>query len=263
MARKSIGGGEKLAKAIRSRRIDLDFTIEEAAQRAGVGTKTWSRYEAGEPIRADKCLGVCRALEWRSLPGGVEDPDRENFLKNLKRHKAWSSRLAEYYGEHAAASFAVGSDVLLTHLDEELSAISELPKGSHIGQLSFSLFKDILPQQFLMSYDYDFLYRMKTVLIGLRTWIGANTFSQAHTVLEELIIYLCVEESCFLKEERLVKMTEDVGDWDEWIYELFEDQDMNMFLYSDWYVEKDSPYHFDHWLDHQFWCWEKKKDAED
>ncbi len=263
MARKSIGGGEELAQAIRSRRIDLDLTIEEAAHRAGVGTKTWSRYEAGEPIRADKCLGVCRALEWRSLPGGVEDPDRENYLKDLRKHKVWSTRLAEYYGEHAAASFAAGSDVLLDHLDEGLSAMSELPKGSHIGQLSFSLLKDSLPQQFLMSYDYDFLYRMKTVLVGLRTQVGANTFLKAHTVLEELIIYLCVEESYFLEEDGLVEMTEQFEDWDDWIYDLFEDQDMNMFLYGDWYVEKDNLYHFDHWMDRQFWCREEKQDEKD
>ncbi len=263
MARKSISGGEELAQAIRSRRIDLDLTIEEAAQRAGVGTKTWSRYEAGEPIRADKCAGVCRAMEWRSLPGGVDDPDRENYLKDLKKHKAWSTFFAEYYGEHAAASFAVGSDVLLYHLDEELSAMSELPRGSHIGQLSFSIFKDILPKQFLMSYDYDFLYRMKTVLIGLRTWIGANTFSKAHTVLEELIIYLCIEESYFLQEENLVEMTESFGDWDDWIYELFEDQDLTTFLYEDWYVEDFCPYHFDHWMERQFWCSEEKQDEED
>lgn len=254
MARKSISGSQDLAQAIRTRRIDLDLTVEEAARRAGIGTKTWSRYEAGEAIRADKCAGVCRALEWRCLPGGVEDPEKANRLGDLRNHAVWSSSLAEMYGDHAAASFAVGSDILLDDLEAELAAMSELPRGSHIGQLSFSLFKDILPKQFLMRYDYDFLYRMKTVLSALRTWIGANTFTKAHTVLEELIIYLCIEESYFLVEDNLVEMTEQFEDWDEWIYDLFEDQDMHMFLYGDWYVDEDNPYHFDNWTKQQFFC---------
>ena len=62
MASKSIQGSQELAKKIRSRRNELGFTIEEAAKRAGVGTKTWCRYEAGESIREDKYRGVCKAL---------------------------------------------------------------------------------------------------------------------------------------------------------------------------------------------------------
>ena len=54
MAQKSIPGNEILAKQIKSRRNELGLTIEEAASRAGVGTKTWCRYEAGEAIRSDK-----------------------------------------------------------------------------------------------------------------------------------------------------------------------------------------------------------------
>ena len=47
MAQKKIQGSEDLARQIKSRRNELVLTIEEAASRAGVGTKTWSRYEAG------------------------------------------------------------------------------------------------------------------------------------------------------------------------------------------------------------------------
>ena len=61
MAQKSVKGNEKLAKAIKTRRNELELTIEEAATRAGVGTKTWCRYEAGESIRRDKYKGVCKA----------------------------------------------------------------------------------------------------------------------------------------------------------------------------------------------------------
>ena len=62
MAQKSISGTLKLAEKIRARRNELHLTIEEAAKRAGLGTKTWCRYEAGESIREDKYRGVCKAL---------------------------------------------------------------------------------------------------------------------------------------------------------------------------------------------------------
>ena len=47
MAQKAIRSNPKLAEMIKKRRNELHLTIEEAAQRAGVGTKTWCRYEAG------------------------------------------------------------------------------------------------------------------------------------------------------------------------------------------------------------------------
>lgn len=65
MAQKIVQGNEALAGKIKFRRNELGLTIEEAASRAGVGTKTWSRYEAGESIRRDKCKGICKALNWK------------------------------------------------------------------------------------------------------------------------------------------------------------------------------------------------------
>lgn len=64
MAQRTIKGNEILARQIKSRRGELGLTIEEAVSRAGVGTKTWCRYEAGESIRRDKCKGICKALNW-------------------------------------------------------------------------------------------------------------------------------------------------------------------------------------------------------
>lgn len=70
MTQKTIQGNADLAKQIRLRGSELGLTIEEAASRAGVGTKTWCRYEAGgrESIRSDKCKGVCKALNWLTFP---------------------------------------------------------------------------------------------------------------------------------------------------------------------------------------------------
>ncbi len=61
MPQKSIQGSKELGLKVKTRRNELGLTIEEAALRAGVGTKTWCRYEAGESIRRDKCKGICKA----------------------------------------------------------------------------------------------------------------------------------------------------------------------------------------------------------
>ena len=54
MAPKTILSNEDLGKKIKVRRNELRLTIEEAASRAGVGVKTWCRYESGGSIRKDK-----------------------------------------------------------------------------------------------------------------------------------------------------------------------------------------------------------------
>ena len=58
MGQKSIKGSPELAEAIKRRRHELNLTIEEAASKAEIGTKTWCRYEAGESIRVDKYKGI-------------------------------------------------------------------------------------------------------------------------------------------------------------------------------------------------------------
>ena len=88
MAQKTIQGNETLAGRIKSRRGELGLTIEEAASRVGVGTKTWCRYEAGESIRKDKCKGICKALNWHNLPN-QDGEENENIsvqeYKNMRR----------------------------------------------------------------------------------------------------------------------------------------------------------------------------------
>lgn len=83
MAVKTVDGSKKLASEIKKRRLDLGMTIEEAAMKAGVGIKTWCRYEAGESIRNDKYMGVCKALNWRSFPGEKDTSGGEEKIRGL------------------------------------------------------------------------------------------------------------------------------------------------------------------------------------
>lgn len=256
MAQKTIRGNETLARQIKSRRGELGLTIEEAASRAGVGTKTWCRYEAGESIRRDKCKGICKALNWHSLPNQDGEKNENISIQEYKNHIAWSEFLEIEFGTEAAMSFAVGSDILYDHIEEDMRALSSLPAGTHIGQLSISWLNDSLPEQFLMHYDYEFLYQMKCSLCEMRMRAKSDLPMTAHCVMEELLIYLCNEEASALIE--LSGGIYGIEDSDavnlkEWVFDLFDDIDIISFLYSNIYLNSDHPYHFSHWTDQQFY----------
>lgn len=256
MAQKTIQGNEALAKQMRLRRKELGLTIEEAASRAGVGTKTWSRYEAGESIRRDKCKGICKALNWHNLPDQDEESGKLVSVQEYKGHEAWSQFLYSRFGIGAAMSFAAGSDILLDHIEEDMAELASMPVGTHIGQLSVSWLNDSLPKQFLMQYHYEFLYRMKCTLLQMRTRAKHGLPMSAHSVMEELLICLCCEESSALMELSggiSGVDDDDAASSEEWMFDLFGDMDILTFLYSDVYVEADHPYHFSRWADQQFY----------
>lgn len=258
MAKKSFKSSLRLAESIRQRRLELNLTIEEAAQRAGVGTKTWCRYESGESIRQDKCKGVCRALNWQMFPSDEDIESDEMFdYEEYKNHKAWSPSIKNQFGDIAAISFVIGSDILLDCLQEDLEALSSMPRGSHIGQVDISWLSSLLPPQFLTRYDYEFLYSLRVTVLHLREVAHSGKIFVAHSVMEELALYLIVDASEILIESMLKSM-EDVGidceeDWSEWIYDLFGDCDLVTWLYSDFYVTSNNTFHFDNWIKYQFW----------
>lgn len=246
MAQKSIGGSMKLAGKIKARRNELGLTIEEAARKAGVGIKTWYRYEAGESIRQDKSKGVCRALNWKIFP--TEDDEINPFKEeNYRAHEAWSSYLEENFGEIAAVSFALGSDILLDYIKEDIEALSSRPKGTHIGQLDASWLASILPPQFLMEYNYEFLYMLRNKLTYLRALARGGRDMRARCVLEEILFLLIANESEILIEtDQHLQAGED---WKNWVFDLLEDEDVITYLYSNDYLSQDHDYHLSHWLD--------------
>ncbi len=251
MAQKSISSNLELAAKIRKRRNELNLTIEEAAKRAGVGTKTWCRYEAGEAIRQDKYKGLCKALNWMQLP--IEDDREIKFdLEDYRKHEAWSKYLEDTFGEVSALSFAIGSDILLDYIKDDLNELSKLPKGTHIGQLGASFLEGIMPEQFLMDYDYEFLCAMKSELIHLRKIAKFGSEIIAHSVLDELILVLVADESEFLIKTNPNLELDNC--WKDWVYDIFDDDDIIMYLYSDTFLPENDGYHFSHWLEQQFYC---------
>ncbi|MBQ1772239.1 MAG: helix-turn-helix domain-containing protein [Clostridia bacterium] len=255
MSQKIIPGSRELAQQIRRRRQELGLTIEEAASRADVGIKTWCRYEAGESIRREKSKGICKALNWHGLPGGEEQADTVS-VEELKRGKAWSDYLENSYGIGAAVSFAIGSGLLLDHIEEDMKALASMQRGSHLGQIGVPLLLDFLPDQFLPEYDYDFLYRMKCALTELTKRACAGDAMTAYSVLQELVLYLCSREAeAFMKLEAYPQFSEEteINRPGNWVFDLFGDMDLISFLFSGQYLRQDHPYHFSHWNDLQFY----------
>lgn len=256
MAQKSIQGNEILAKQIKRRRNELGLTIEEAASRAGVGTKTWSRYEAGESIRRDKCKGICKALNWQRFPNQDRTEESPLTVQDFRENGAWSSFLEDKLGTAAAVFFAMGSDMLLDRIKEDISELVFMPVGTHLGQLSISFLRDDLPKQFLMHYDYEFLYRMQCALLNMRERAKLGESMLAHSVMEELLFYLCQECASVLidldvRVDGLEKY--DLSYVEEWAFDLFDDMKLIFFLYSNFFLDSDHMYHFDHWNDQVFY----------
>lgn len=258
MSAKVVKGSAELGNKIRLRRNELGFTIEEAASKAGGGTKTWARYEAGESIRHDKVKGLCKILDWRALPE-QESGEPELDIDDYKRREIWPQEFADAFGDATAISFVIGSDILLDNIEQDLENLSCKPKGTHIGELEFSWLQGILPLQFIMQYDYDFLYYLKTILMCYRGKAANGLELIAHTVVEELVLYLIMEESKPLMEECIIPHLQSADedaylDWDVWPFDLFDDMDIVTFLYCDGYLEEEHPYHFKHWREQQFYC---------
>jgi hypothetical protein len=133
-----------------------------------------------------------------------------------------------------------------------------MPRGSHIGEIDISWLASSLPPQFLTRYDYEFLYVFQETIDKFRSQASAGSQIIAHSVIEELALYLIVEESRLLMED--IELDTENGDdidsyedWDEWIYDIFGDEDLITFLYSGSYLTKSNVYHYDHWLE-EFFC---------
>ena len=104
-----------------------------------------------------------------------------------------------------------------------------------------------MPEQFLMNYDYEFLYAMKSELIHLRKIAKFGNDLSPQSVLDELLLVLIMEESEFLIENNENLDVDD--DWKEWVYEINEDMDIDMCLYSGDYISDNNIYHFSHWIE--------------
>lgn len=173
-------------------------------------------------------------------------------VQECKEQGVWSTFLEDKFGSGAAMSFAIGSDILLDHIEEDMMELASMPIGTHIGQLSTSWLYGSLPEQFLMHYDYEFLYQMKCTLCRMRMCAKSGYAMTVNSVLEELLFYICCEEASVL-----IELNEgadgiengDSTDYEDWIFDLFGDMDVISCLYNGVYLNASHMYHFSHWTE--------------
>lgn len=139
----------------------------------------------------------------------------------------------------------------------DLEELSSLPKGSHIGQLNASSLQLSLPEEFLMEYDYNFLIKLKRALNQLIIKAVKGDDFIAHKPIEEIILKSIIDEAELLMQEMLINLNkddfEDFQYWDEWIYDMFGDNDIEIFLYSDMSFPIADDYKFDNWFEDRFY----------
>lgn len=181
----------------------------------------------------------------------------KKIIAEHKKHEAWSKDICKNYGEAAAICFAIGSDLLLDTLKHELEELSEMPRGAHIGQVPFSVLAWMLPLQFLTRYDFEFLYILRSTVRHFRQIAHNGSPIVAHSVMQELALYLIVDSfRSYIENPDIQSELHDEldGNWEEWIFEIFEDTDIELCLYSDFALTNDNQYHFDHWMESAFFC---------
>jgi len=260
MPPKTIKITPKLGEIIKNRRNELNLTIEEAALKSGLGTKTWSRYESGASIRRDKVKGICRTLKWKTLPETDDTSIINDFdINEYRESEEWSPFLEKHYGKYAALSFIVGSNILLDYINDDLDTLSKMPRGSHIGEIPSSIISTIMPEQFLVRYDYEFMFALRQTIIWFRKIAPHTKNLIAHRVIDELILYLIEEQSeSFFEIMEINSDTEDdFTDWSGWAFDIFDDMDIEYYLYSALEpLQPDNTYHFDNWFKEQFYVQE-------
>ena len=156
--------------------------------------------------------------------------------------------LEESYDIGAAIAFDEGSKRLYRLISEDIERLVLMPKGSCIWDLNTTSLLRILPKQFRPYYDYCFLIHLRSVLYDMRKTVRTGEQLIAHTVLQELILYLSAQEA--KKSSEALEACG--GESEELIYALLDDLDVVTFLFSDIILDPDDAYHYVHWDEQQF-----------
>lgn len=195
MSKKALPGSPELGQAIRDRREELDLTIEAAAAKAGIGVKSWCRYEAGGNISPDKARSLCSVLRWVGLPSfGDENSESDDPYEDIpplefkKENLIWSDWLEDNFGVPMAVAFGAGSDYAVDEIDSALQQLASKPKGTHIGEICSLFIESDLPEEFLTSYDYTFVYNLRCSALKLRVGIKQLDEFKIETLMDAVAL---------------------------------------------------------------------------
>jgi len=215
MSKPTVPNSETLAAAIKSRRMKLNLTIEAASAKANISSRTWSRYEEGKDIALSNVEKICSALNLKALPSPVPVTYDVSGAKTLREiwegdDMVWPEMMEDMFGTLCAATFGLGADDIITDIDEDLDELACHPAGTHVGQLGCACTRLMLPDQFLMNYTYDFLYKFRaTVKKLLWFWQGEFGDPRPQTPIEELAFYVIFKRGVDLMSDCFISADDD------------------------------------------------------
>lgn len=189
----------------------------------------------------------------------------KDMIKELKKEEAaWSETLCKQEGETAAANFAYASEILLDLIKMGIEEVEEAlanksNKNIPIVNLSGLNYADAivesLPQQFVDRYNLAFLHDMRDALSVLqRNFHDEKEAVYAHTVMEEILLYLIMEYSDVMMDVYGFSEADDEeGVLNVWAFNVMDDMDVVTWLYCGNYIDENHSYHFNNWMKQQFY----------
>ena len=165
----------------------------------------------------------------------------------------------EKYGLNAAALISLGSTCFAT-IEEVMEILETKPKGTHLGELeepeAYKLIR-ALPTKFLTRYDYEFLYDLWCKYHQMSQAFYHDKMFQINSVLDELIVFVCVSFGTDYCNELRVKeniVFDDVSESLDWIGKYFGNYNLLDCLYPVRFypgkiqlIDENHPYHFNNW----------------
>lgn len=183
-------------------------------------------------------------------------------IREAKKEGKWPYEIAKRYGIPAAYALLIGLELLE---DEAKESYDELENGTAPEETSLAI---MLPKVFSGRYDNSFYKTMLEHIEAIREIIRDQAPFLMHSVLDELIIYLAIDEAemyfelCPLTLEALSDYAK-AADWYSWVADHFEDDDTVLCLYTFPQIAlcEESQFAFEHWTDNIFWMGTKDSES--
>jgi hypothetical protein len=185
--------------------------------------------------------GWCRSCRAASMTGIWETTGEDREVMDA---------LSVDIGEAGARAFEAGFAWLQNGIEDDIRELAKLPRGTHIGELAASWLHGVLPNRWMMHYDYDFLYRFLAAMFQLRTRAINEPAPCTVSAVDDLALHMILTQGAQrLREED----PERVAKGEEQAWELAlngDDEDVIIALFHEAIeVEPSNNWHFERWFD--------------
>ena len=193
--------------------------------------------DGSEPRSAEAALDGLGLPDWDEIPDALD---------------SYSLLVERTLGEDAARCYALGAHLYDRLLSEDLEALTEMPRGTHVGELDISHISGTLPALWMTRYDYEFLFQLRglgqVTTHRLVEEIVAPDEPLVRTLAEAVVVH-DIFTLGGMTASSLGKEFDD-EEWEGWVNELSGPHEPAHLLLSTILVPPpDAAIHIDHWFD--------------